>query len=444
MPMASTSGSSRRRRGSIQVRPNGALRVRVYTGYDPVTGERHYLNETVQPGPKARAEAEKVRTRLLNQVDERRNPKTSSTMNQLMDRYLDVVDVDESTEKTYRGYIKNHIRPVLGALPVSKVDGEVLDSFYGQLRRCRSRCAGRGGLIDHRTASEHECNDRCRPHVCRPLAASTVRQIHWILSGAFDRAVRWNWISMTPSGSAQPPAPPRPDPSPPNAEEAARIVIEAWKDAEWGAFIWVVMTTGARRGEACAIRRSGFLPGSQTLWIPRSVSGTRQVMREKDTKTHQRRKVGLDAETVLVIQELIELQDKRAEELGIRIADDAYLFSLDPDCRRPLVPDSVTQLYDRMAGRLGIETTLHKLRHYNATELLTAGVDLRTSPGAWGTGEEGRPRCAYMRRGSTRPGSSPRRNWPGACRRDPSPRCSSTRRRVRFPRRRRRARVSLK
>jgi hypothetical protein len=34
--------------------------------------------------------------------------------------------------------------------------------------------------------------------------------------------------------------------------------------------------------------------------------------------------------------------------------------------------------FDRMAEQLGIGTTLHKLRHYNAIELLPAGVDLRT------------------------------------------------------------------
>ena len=34
--------------------------------------------------------------------------------------------------------------------------------------------------VDHRTRTEHECQERCRPHVCRPLAAPTVRQIHWI------------------------------------------------------------------------------------------------------------------------------------------------------------------------------------------------------------------------------------------------------------------------
>ena len=39
-------------------------------------------------GTNAAKEAEKVRVRLLNQVDEQRNPRTSATMNQLMNRYI--------------------------------------------------------------------------------------------------------------------------------------------------------------------------------------------------------------------------------------------------------------------------------------------------------------------------------------------------------------------
>jgi hypothetical protein len=68
--------------------PSGAYRVRVYGGVDPITGRRHDLRETVPPGPRAAREAEKVRTRLLAQVDERRNPRTSATVAQLLDRHL--------------------------------------------------------------------------------------------------------------------------------------------------------------------------------------------------------------------------------------------------------------------------------------------------------------------------------------------------------------------
>jgi integrase len=39
--------------------------------------------------------------------------------------------------------------------------------------------------------------------------------------------------------------------------------------------------------------------------------------------------------------------------------------------------------------RLDIDTTLHKLRHYNATELIAADVDLRTIAGRLGHGGGG-------------------------------------------------------
>jgi integrase len=42
-----------------------------------------------------------------------------------------------------------------------------------------------------------------------------------------------------------------------------------------------------------------------------------------------------------------------------------------------------------MAERLGIETTLKNLRHYSATELISAGVDVRTVAGRLGHGGGG-------------------------------------------------------
>src|SRR3954469_25983698 len=46
---------------------------------------------------RAAAEAEKVRTRLQHEVDEQRNPKTRATVNQLLDRYLETLDVGPRT-----------------------------------------------------------------------------------------------------------------------------------------------------------------------------------------------------------------------------------------------------------------------------------------------------------------------------------------------------------
>lgn len=60
------------------------------------------------------------------------------------------------------------------------------------------------------------------------------------------------------------------------------------------------------------------------------------------------------------------------------------MFAGAPDGSTYLTPGALTQRYNRLAERLGIETNLHKLRHYSATELVAAGVDVRTVAGRLG------------------------------------------------------------
>jgi hypothetical protein len=106
-------------RSEIEVLPSGSLRVRVYAGIDPVTKKPHYLVETIPAGPGAQREAENVRTRFQAQVDERRNPRTRAKLDQLLDRWLDVVDLDATTRINYRSKLDKHLRPVLGRLPLA-------------------------------------------------------------------------------------------------------------------------------------------------------------------------------------------------------------------------------------------------------------------------------------------------------------------------------------
>jgi hypothetical protein len=39
-----------------------------------------------------------------------------------------------------------------------------------------------------------------------------VRHIHFLLPGAFERAVRWRWVGVNPVSLATPPAAPKPNP----------------------------------------------------------------------------------------------------------------------------------------------------------------------------------------------------------------------------------------
>jgi integrase len=379
----------KRPRGGIDELPSGALRVRVYAGIDPITKQPHYLKETVPPGPKAWELAEQTRTRFLNQVDERRNPRTSATLAQLLKRYLDQFDGERSTLTTYRRYVRNHVQPLIGKEKVGNIDADILDSFYAELRRCRDHCTGARSRIDHRTERKHTCDDRCRPHQCKPLGASSIRQIHFILSGAYKRAVRWRWVATSPVQQAEPPAAPKPNPEPPNAEDAARILNEAWKDPDWGTLVWLTMTTGARRGEQCGLRWKHVDLEHGVLTYHRSIGQDSEGTWEKDTKAHQQRRVALDPDTVAVLTEHWKRCQARSTLLGTSLTSDEFVFSSAPDGSRHLVPSSVTQRYGRLAARLGIKTSIHKLRHSCATELIKAGVDIRTVAGRLGHGGGG-------------------------------------------------------
>ncbi|MQA08824.1 MAG: tyrosine-type recombinase/integrase [Pseudonocardiaceae bacterium] len=375
-------------RGAIDVLRSGRLRVRVYAGVDPISKRDLYLVETVPPGPNAQRQAEKVRTRLLSQVDERRNPRTKATLNYLLDRYLDVANLGPGTLRGYRRNIKNHVKPLIGSTKISAIDAHILDKFYAELRRCRVHCDGTK-RIDHRTNKPHSCDHRCGPHECHPLAPSTVRRIHFLLSGAFKRAVRWGWLSTNPASTAEPPPEPKPNPQPPIATDAARILNAAWEDPDWHAFVWLAMTTGSRRAELCALRWRHVDLRVGTLSVYRSIDQDGSETSEKDTKTHQHRRIALNPETVAVLSAHKVRCEERAATLETKLTPDAFIFSLAPDGSVEPKPDTMTQRYGRLADRLGINTTLHKLRHYSATELISAGVDVRTVGGRLGHGGGG-------------------------------------------------------
>lgn len=405
-----TAGRRRRQRGSIRER-GGSLQVLVYAGLDPLTGQRIYLSDsTTDP-----AEAERIRTRLLAQVDEGRNAKTRATLGAALEAWLKTHEAEETTLDGYRGYIRRTIMPALGGVAIGKITPQVLEEFYADVRRCRHRCREGKPAVDHRTAQRHECRVvrhrrrpgrpgpaphdcaaagctvvECPPHRCTPMTASSIRQIHWILSAALGAAVRWEWIRTNPADIAKKPRQRRPEPEPPSVADAARIVDAAWQqDDSWGVLVWLVMATGMRRAEVLALRWSDVDLMTGMLAIRRNYVRSGRGGIEKDTKAHQMRRIALDEETVAVLVEHRRRYEARARALGVEPTGQAFLFSHQPLCDAPSDPSAVTHRYGRMCAQLGIDSHLHALRHYSATELLTAGVDLRTVAGRLGHGGGG-------------------------------------------------------
>jgi hypothetical protein len=95
----------------------------------------------------------------------------------------------------------------------------------------------------------------CPPHRCKPMSASAILQMHWIISSTLAAAVRWGWIASNPANTARKPRRQPPQPEPPSPQDAARIIEAAWaQDDSWGTLVWLVMVTGIRRAELAGLR----------------------------------------------------------------------------------------------------------------------------------------------------------------------------------------------
>jgi integrase len=364
------------------------FQVRVFGGMDPATGRQLILTGSA----KTEADAIALRDGYRKQIESQTAVRTNVTLAVLLDEWLDSHPVERSTRLAYTTLIAKFIRPALGdqTLPgLVKQGSRPYEKLYAELRACRRRCRGRS-FVEHRTPRAHECDVRCAPHVCRPLSASSIRQCHAVLSSAYAAAVRWGWVAVNPMGTVQRPRIPTPNPDPPSPEDAGRIVAAAWsEDVEWGLLVWLLLVTGARRGEILALRWANLDLAAGVLAIRHSVDSQRGPSTIKDTKTHQSRRISLDVATVALLIEHRERVVERCAEIDAKFSEQLFVFSYEPDHTRPCNPSGVTHRYGRMVGKLGIRTHLHAIRHYSATELLSSGVDLRTVAGRLGHGSGG-------------------------------------------------------
>ena len=341
--------------GSMWSPASGVWIARVDAGRDPVSGKRRQISRTIKG---SKREAQKVLNEMAVKVDRGQFTGTSTTFAQLIQRWLDLAksDLSPTTLRRYQNLLKNHILPALGNLPVKNIQTIDLDQLYYGL-------TNRVGL-----------------------ASATVRQIHAIIRRAFRQAVLWGWIATNPAVNATPPRLTKPDLSPPNVAQVAELLHAASEiDPELGNFLHLAATTGARRGELCALRWSNVDSSLKTLTIEHSIIEVLGGIVEKDTKTHTSRRISIDEGTLAVLEAQRNLATERASASGLDLRGDAYVFSREPDGQIAWNPGAVTKRFAILRRTLGFdEIRLHDLRHFAATRLMAAGVPVRTVSGRLG------------------------------------------------------------
>jgi len=335
------------RTGSKTERSPGVWRLQTTSDPDAVTGETRRLSRTFR-GTKPEATAELQR--FVSESGAGLQGGSTVTVSVLLESFMTTATLSPTTRQDWRSLIDRYLIAELGSIPLWKLTARDCDQMYQRLRV--------GGL-----------------------GASRVRNAHVVLHRAVAQAVRWGWISRNPVSNATRPAVPRSTVTPPSLDEVRLLMaLAAQADPTLSCWLDIATATGARRGEICALRWSDVDLNRATVRIERSVAVTKQSgVYFKTTKTDRFRLVSLTNRAVRSLTILHDHAVADATAQGRAVSGDDLVFTNDPEARVPWRPELVSHRWERLRRRAGLDhVKLHGLRHFVATELLTAGIDLRT------------------------------------------------------------------
>jgi integrase len=222
------------------------------------------------------------------------------------------------------------------------------------------------------------------------MKPKTIRNIHSILSGAFAAAQRWEWIDWNPAESAKlPSVTQKPVQATPPAGVAKVIAEGRASHPKLALYLWLVAITGVRRGELCALQMRDMDLDTGVLHIAFSYVVRKGRRVRKDTKTHQDRYIAIDPVSCALVREHLDAIRAALAVVGLKLPDDAYVFSNDPLGATAWNPDWATHKVADLAAAAGVDLNLKGLRHYTASQLLAARFDLRNTAARLGHGSGG-------------------------------------------------------
>jgi integrase len=336
----------------MRERPEGSKRweLRAYVGQDPETGKPRQVSRSFRGGKR---EARRQLDKLVSEVRAGHHIGTTATVGKLLDEWLGNLDrlgKARSTLETYRIHVRVHIRPALGAIRLDKLTAHHLDTYFATL-----------------------ANDK-------GLSAATIKLDHAIISGALSQAVDWGWLPTNPAKRARLSAVEQADTAALSVDQLRALYFAAAdEDTDMAACIALAALTGCRRGELCGLKWSDVDWGRQCLKVERAWVPGAGGQHLTTTKSGKGRTVFIGTEGVAILRRYF---DSKADLLG-GSDPTGWLLSLDGGTT-PLRAKSVSDYMTTLSRRLKIPAHFHTLRHFSATELVHAGVDLPTAAGQMG------------------------------------------------------------
>ncbi|HJZ32100.1 MAG TPA: site-specific integrase [Hyphomicrobiaceae bacterium] len=255
------------------------------------------------------------------------------------------ISVSNATYARYAGLLRNNVVPVIGTIPIQKLQPAHLQQVYASMARA--------GL-----------SDRTRLHA------------HRAIGRMLTHATQWHVVSRNVAELVDTPRV-KPREVAILTSTEVQAVLEALRGKPLYMIALVLLTTGLRRGEALALRWQDVDLDAGVLRVEQAFEQTKRGgLRLKEPKTrYGRRTVTLPPSTVS------ELRAHKKAQQELRLAcglGGRATLVFDHFDGSPLSPDVITHQWHAAMKAAGLKATLHSLRHTHASTLLASGLDVLT------------------------------------------------------------------
>lgn len=344
--------------GNIRQRKDGRYEVRVTVGHDIMTGKPKRISKYANTKEEA--------VKLLNQMsyinDTTPNNFTRITLGDWLDLCLDVYmknTIKQSTYLSYESYIRVHLKPALGNIPLQELTPRTLQIFNNY-------------------KAEEE-----------GLAPKTIANLNLFLHRALDFAVAEGYINSNPASSVNLPRGERPQITILNRDEQVRL-IQASYQHRYGVFIRLVLFTGLRLGELLGLRWEDIDFQGRRLYVRRTLNRLNKTTRPADPKEPrteiviQTPKSKNSLRSIPLIPQLLQdLQGWKSVQQNDRTAaGDAYCdsgFLVTNPNGGYIEPRTFKEYYNQILEISGLpHFTFHALRHTFASRAMEEGMDVKT------------------------------------------------------------------
>jgi integrase len=338
--------------GHIRRRGERSWELKFDLGRDP-SGKRQIRYHSFK-GTKREAETELARLIAQNAAGEGIDPskETIAEFVRRWDRDWLSLHVSPKSLERYRQILRLYIVPHIGGVRLQKLRAVHLSELYAKLLR---------------TGGDES----------RPLAPATVGYAHRVLHRMLGHAATWGMVTTNVATLISPPRVPDSEIAI-LSEDQVRALLQHLAGRTMRPIVSFMLGTGARRGEALALRWKDVDLETATVRIERSVEQTKAGLRIKAPKTkHGRRNVSVSPWLVSELRAHRLRQQERRLSLGRGKAtpEDLVFARWDGLLRSP---HWLTQKFAQTAATLHIDCTLHALRHTHVSQLIAAGLDVLT------------------------------------------------------------------